>query len=140
MKKYSKNTLKKNEINKAKGEFKELIDAKSTSDSLKLIKKAGEDLKEDKLKSFELTNQGIDNVLDSIKEENIPDLIEMLEQIEYPMFGGEERAIYFNMVNKIADKICSLTDIEGIGKGAFNPEDLNKLLNSAKDWCEKHGS
>jgi len=135
---YDKEKFLTSDLAKAKSEVQKMVHAETVSGAVAEIKNISNLLKKDRLKAMELVFHGVKELSSKLETRDIPDLLALVRNVEYPHVGGEERAAYFNTIRLIFNKISALTGIDVQDTFAPRPEEINQAVQSVQTWYDNN--
>lgn len=127
--KYNKEALKGKNLAEARKELNKMLDMEDQRDVLREIAA---------LQIPELTFHSFNKLKDQVSEKDVPMLVEVLETMKPPFFGGEEVVAFNRTVEDMIATLENKTNISRTPEEKTHPFKKEKYLNRVKDWVKKN--
>lgn len=134
----NKKNLRKDDLSKSKKEIENTLKKERTIEAIQVLKEVYQETKTESQKSNELIFHGIKLIKDNISSEDIPELINLFENLKYPRKGGETRMAYFRSIRMVSEKLFELTGEHWLDKRFPSEEDVSEFISRLKEWANNH--
>jgi hypothetical protein len=137
---YDKEKILKADWAKAKSEVQKMVQTASVPDAVAQMKSISKSLKKEPQKAMDMLFHGVKEMSAKVEKEHIPNLLDLIKQLEYPNIGGEDRATYFNILKMILNKISSLTGLNFSLGIAPKPEEVEQAIQTVQKWYDNNSN